>query len=188
MGLNAVRGHAREGLIEGVPDVGGMAQAQIPPLPPSVGRDGGPHHLRYLGQVEPGRAVQKGYGNLWVLAAFAVVAFVAIGGAVYFGVLAQSEVHVTLSTVTTTVSTCQSPGSWAGGATEDVLYTFTVTNSGTRGALVIIYLYANGEWIGTTTSITVPAGATVPVSDTVTGLPCGPVTGTASIANTSPIR
>ncbi len=144
------------------------------------------YKLRYLGQEEPERRVQKGYGNLYVMAVLGAVALVAIGGAVYLGVQAQSQANVTLSAVSATTSPCLTNGDPSSGYVM-INYSFSLTNSGTRDAYAIVDLYGSGQVLGSTGPIRVAAGQTVPIEETAYTYACGPVTPTAAIRTVTPI-
>ncbi len=162
-----------------------MAWFPSAPVPPSETRDGEPHKLRFLGQEEPDKPVQKGYGNLYVLAILAAISLIFMFGALYLGLQAQGEVHVSVSNVSAQLGTCLTHENVI-GSTQPVTFTFTLTNSGSHDAVVVADLYANGELLGSAAGVAVPAGSSVPVVTTVTQWTCGPVIPSVVLSQVSP--
>lgn len=157
-----------------------------PPVPPSEAKDGEAYKLRFLGTEEPGRPVQKGYGNLYVLGIIASVALILIGSALYLGLQSQSEVRITISNLTTSVGPCDNPTDPAHG-TQTVNYSFMLTNSGTRDAYAILYFYSSGVVLDWTSPMFVSASATVPVEWSTTAYSCGAANPTVAIHSVSPV-
>ncbi len=163
-----------------------MGWTQLPPIPPSEGQDGKLHTLRFLAQAEPGRPAQKGFGSLFAMVVLGFVVLVVIGAAVFLGLQAEANVHVTVSNVTAQVGSCMAYPE-VGGGTQSVTYSFLLTNSGSRDAIAILNLYANGAYLGPTEGITVPAGHTIPVHESAWMDACGPVTPTVTLNYVSPV-
>ncbi len=156
------------------------------PVPPSEAKDGEAYKLRFLGQEEPERPVPKGYGNLYVLGIIASVAVVLIGSAIYLGLQSQSQVHISISDFTSSVGPCDNPTDPAHGS-QTVNYSLLLTNSGTRDAYAILYIYSNGVVLDWTGPILVSASATVPVASSTTVYACGPVNPAVAIHSVSPV-
>ena len=156
------------------------------PVPPSEAKDGEAYKLRFLGQEESDRPVQKGYGNLYVLGIIASVAVVLIGSAIYLGLQSQSQVNMSISDVTTSVGPCDNPTDPAHGS-QTVNYSLQLTNSGSRDAYAVLYFYVSGLVVDWSRPIFVPAGATTPVEWSTTTYSCGPVNPTVSVHSVSPV-
>ncbi len=110
--------------------------------------------------------------------------FVGIGGALYLGLRAQSEVRISLTNVTATVGPCDTPSNPSQGA-QVINDSLVLTNSGSRDGYAIVYLYGNGAVLGRTGPIRVNAGKTVPDQESATLFSCGPVAPTAVIHSVS---
>lgn len=147
------------------------------------------YQLRGLDQEHPDQLPRKEQGSVYALAVLGTVAVVVIGTGLLLGLQAQSEVRMSISNVTASVGPCDTSGTAGNPAygTQFVNYSFSLTNSGTRDAYVILYLYGNGAVLGWTSPIRVDAGQTVSDEESTTTYSCGPVTPTVAIHSVSPL-
>lgn len=162
-----------------------MGWIQVPPIPPSEGQDGKLHQLRFLGQVDPDRSVQKGYGNVHLMAVLGAAAIVIMAAAAYLGFQSLANIHVTISNVTVEMGPCWTSPYIIGG-TQIANYSVVLANSGSHDAVAVVDLYANGDYVGSTGGITVPAGGTVVAHASAEMYACGAVVPSATLRNVAP--